>query len=56
MDPSLFRRLSEGENASPNRMKPEAMPRPVPADRSETILQTIIEGAYQGKIDEIVKL
>jgi len=43
-------------DASQNRMKLEAMPRPVPADKSQEVLRTIIEGAYQGSIEEIVKL
>ena len=43
-------------DASQNRMKLEASPRPVPAEKSGEVLQTIIEGAYQGTIDKIVKL
>ena len=44
------------QDASQNRMKLEAMPRPIPPDRSEKVLRTIIEGAYRGEIEEIVKL
>jgi alcohol dehydrogenase len=44
------------QDASQNRMKLEASPRPVPAEKSGEVLQTIIEGAYQGTIDKIVKL
>jgi alcohol dehydrogenase class IV len=43
-------------DASQNRMKLDASPRPVPPEKSREILQTIIEGAYQGEIDKIVKL
>ncbi len=43
-------------DASQNRMKLEASPRPVPPDRSEEILRTIIEGAYQGTIEKILRL
>jgi alcohol dehydrogenase class IV len=43
-------------DASQNRMKLEASPRPVPSEKSEEILHTILEGAYQGTIDRIVKL
>jgi alcohol dehydrogenase len=43
-------------DASQNRMKLEAMPRPIAVEDSEHILRTIIEGAYEGKIDDILKL
>jgi len=43
-------------DASQNRMKLEASPRPVPPEKSEEILHTIIEGAYQGTIEKIMKL
>jgi alcohol dehydrogenase len=43
-------------DASQNRMKLEASPRPVPPERSEEVLRTIIEGAYEGRIDKIVNL
>jgi len=43
-------------DAAQNKMKLEAMPRPVPLERSEEILRTIIEGAYHGKLDGILKL
>jgi alcohol dehydrogenase class IV len=44
------------QDASQNRMKLEASPRPVPPEKSREVLQTIIEGAYEGTIDKIVKL
>lgn len=43
-------------DASQNRMKLEASPRPVPPERSDEVLRTIIEGAYQGTIEKIVDL
>jgi alcohol dehydrogenase class IV len=43
-------------DASQNRMKLEASPRPVPPEKSEEVLHTIIEGAYQGTIEKILKL
>jgi alcohol dehydrogenase len=43
-------------DASQNKMKLEASPRPVPPERSSEVLRTIIEGAYQGKTDKIMKL
>jgi len=43
-------------DASQNRMKLEASPRPVPPERSNEVLRTIIEGAYQGTIEKIVDL
>jgi alcohol dehydrogenase class IV len=43
-------------DASQNRMKLEASPRPVPPEKSEEILHTILEGAYQGTIEKIVRL
>jgi alcohol dehydrogenase len=43
-------------DASQNRMKLEASPRPVTIEKSREVLQTIIEGAYEGTIDKIVKL
>ena len=43
-------------DASQNRMKLEAMPRPVTPERSAEVLRTIIQGAYDGRLDEIVKL
>jgi alcohol dehydrogenase len=44
------------QDASQNRMKLEASPRPIPPEKSKEVLQTIIEGAYEGKIDKIMKL
>ena len=43
-------------DASQNRMKLEASPRPVPPEKSEEVLHTIMEGAYQGTIEKIVNL
>jgi len=43
-------------DASQNRMKLEASPRSVPPERSDEVLRTIIEGAYQGTIEKIVDL
>lgn len=43
-------------DAAQNKMKLEAMPRPVPSETSESVLRIIIEGAYEGKLDEILKL
>jgi alcohol dehydrogenase class IV len=43
-------------DASQNRMKLEASPRPVPPEKSDEILHTILEGAYQGTIEKIVRL
>lgn len=42
--------------ASQNRMKLEASPRIIPQEKSEEILQTIIECAYQGNFEKILKL
>ena len=44
------------QDASQNKMKLEVSPRPVPIEKSREVLQTIIEGAYEGKIDKILKL
>jgi alcohol dehydrogenase len=43
-------------DAAQNKMKLEAMPRPIPLEMSESVLRIIIEGAYEGKLDEILKL
>ncbi len=43
-------------DASQNKMKLEASPRPVPAERGDEVLRTIIEGAYKGTIEKIVNL
>lgn len=43
-------------DGSQNKMKLDAMPRPVPVGRSKEVLRTIIEGAYNGSIDEILRL
>jgi alcohol dehydrogenase len=43
-------------DASQNKMKLEAMPRPVPLEESTRVLRTIIDGAYNGSLDEILKL
>lgn len=44
------------KDASQNRMKLEAMPRPIPPEKCNDILGTIITGAYNGTIEEILKL
>ena len=44
------------KDASQNKMKLEAMPRPIPAEKCNDILKTIITGAYNGTIEEILKL
>ncbi len=44
------------QEASQNRMKLDASPRPVPPEKSEKILQTIIGGAYRGDIEPILDL
>ncbi|MCF8143696.1 MAG: iron-containing alcohol dehydrogenase [Deltaproteobacteria bacterium] len=43
-------------DAAQNKMKLEAMPRPVPIENSARVLRTIIEGAYTGSLEEILKL
>ena len=43
-------------DASQNKMKLEAMPRPVPLEKSREVLRTIIEGAYRGSLEAILKL
>jgi alcohol dehydrogenase len=43
-------------DALQNKMKLEAMPRPVPLEKSDEILRTIITGAYNGTLEEILKL
>jgi hypothetical protein len=32
------------------------MPRPIPLEKSTQVLRTIIEGAYKGSLEEILKL
>lgn len=44
------------KDASQNKMKLEAMPRPIPQEKSTQVLRTIIEGAYNGSLEEILKL
>lgn len=44
------------KDASQNKMKLDAMPRPIPSEKSESVLRTIIEGAYDGTLDEILRL
>ncbi len=44
------------QDASLNRMKLEASPRPVPPEKCGEVLHTIIEGAYQGTIEKIMNL
>lgn len=43
-------------DASQNTMKLAAMPRPVPLEKSDEILRTIITGAYNGTLEEIMRL
>jgi alcohol dehydrogenase len=43
-------------DASQNRMKLDASPRPIPPEKGNEILRTIIEGAYEGTIEKIVNL
>jgi len=43
-------------DASQNQMKLDNMPRPIPAENRNTILKVILEGAWEGKIDKILKL
>jgi len=43
-------------DASQNKMKLEAMPRPIPIEGSASVLRVIIEGAYKGSLEEILKL
>jgi alcohol dehydrogenase len=45
--------VEDGRN---NTMKLAAMPRPVPVEKSREILNTIIMGAYHGKLEEIVRI
>jgi alcohol dehydrogenase class IV len=57
-----FKRFSEDlidkaiRDACQNKMKLEAMPRPVTGERTEEVLRTIIQGAYEGTMDEILRL
>ncbi len=44
------------KDAAQNKMKLEAMPRPVPLEKSESVLRVIIQGAYDGNLDEILTL
>jgi len=44
------------KDASQNQMKLDNMPRPIPAENRDEILKVILEGAWDGKIDEILKL
>lgn len=44
------------EDASQNQMKLDNMPRPIPAEKRNEILQVILDGALEGKIDNILKL
>jgi len=43
-------------DASQNTMKLAAMPRPVALEKSDEILRTIITGAYNGTLEEILRL
>ena len=44
------------EDASQNQMKLDNMPRPIPAEKRNEILKVILDGALEGKIDNILKL
>ena len=43
-------------DAAQNKMKLEAMPRPISIEKGARVLRTIIEGAYTGSLEEILKL
>ncbi|TFG16709.1 MAG: iron-containing alcohol dehydrogenase [Promethearchaeota archaeon] len=43
-------------DASQNQMKLDNMPRPIPAENRHKILKTILDGAWNGHIDKILKL
>jgi alcohol dehydrogenase len=43
-------------DASQNQMKLKVMPRPIPTEKADEILRTIITGAYNGKMEQISKL
>jgi alcohol dehydrogenase len=43
-------------DASLNKMKLGVMPRPIPQEKCDEILRTIITGAYNGTIEEILRL
>ncbi|MBD3186888.1 iron-containing alcohol dehydrogenase, partial [Candidatus Bathyarchaeota archaeon] len=44
------------KDAAQNQMKLDNMPRPIPADKVDKVLETILEGAWEGKIDKILEL
>jgi alcohol dehydrogenase class IV len=44
------------QDASENQMKLDDMPRPIPAEDREKILQVILNGAWVGRFDEILNL
>lgn len=44
------------QDASQNRMKLKASPRPVPPEKSEEVLRTIIDCAYLGTVEKIMHL
>jgi alcohol dehydrogenase class IV len=44
------------KDASQNQMKLDNMPRPIPAEESDKILKIILEGAWNGHIEKILKL
>jgi alcohol dehydrogenase class IV len=44
------------QDASQNQMKLDNMPRPISAEKRDYILDVILEGAWNGQIDEILKL
>ncbi len=52
--PALIdRAVEDGHN---NPMKLSAMPRPVPVEKSRDILRTIIRGAYEGRLEDILAI
>jgi alcohol dehydrogenase class IV len=44
------------KDASQNQMKLDNMPRPIPAEKRDLALKTILEGAWNGHIDKILKI
>lgn len=44
------------KDASQNQMKLDNMPRPIPSEKRDHILKVILKGAWEGKIEEILKL
>ncbi|MHA1792026.1 MAG: iron-containing alcohol dehydrogenase family protein [Promethearchaeota archaeon] len=44
------------KDAAQNQMKLDNMPRPIPANQVQNTLETILKGAWEGNIDEILKI